>query len=460
MLALFFGLSIVAATGFSSGILKGAAAAAVLIPPPSVAVIVPPGDPIEIAVANSLPVPEAADMPLAVQMAVSDYGPISGFSVQLNAFDDGCNAGTGATVAAEIVANPQHVAVIGPFCSVSSVGALPVFEAAGLVMVSASNSAIGLEAFGPNVFNRTVIADPGFEPWNAVVGTLPSVSVWESEFALLQGHQPYEIAKYAYDAALLMLARIDEVSTVDGGGNLVIDRADLATAVRTTTSFPGVTSAVSLDVYGTRIDQFVTAVWMDPYAGSVLDPAWTWIDEDPSHWSLTDNPGYLRIITQTPVQNRLVLPMPEGDFEFRTRVLFTPTENFQFAGISLYLDDENFMNFGRAFCSVPPPTCEGNAIYFDFVEGGVFEPPNYPHPTAELDEAYLRIVKSGNDYTGYVSTNGTFWELVGTHTAGFVPVSIGLYATGQTATTEIPADYDFFILQTEVLKIFLPLVSR
>lgn len=118
------------------------------------------------------------------------------------------------------------------------------------------------------------------------------------------------------------------------------------------------------------------------------------------------------------------------------------------------------MNFGRAFCSVSPPDCEGNAIYFDFTEGGVFGPPNYPHPTAELGEAYLRLVKTGNDYTGYVSTNGTSWEMVGTHTAGFTPVSIGLYASGQTATTEIPADYDFFVLQAAVTKVFLPVVSR
>lgn len=423
-------------------------------------VIVPPGNPIEIAFANTLIVPEAADVALAVEMAVADFGAIHGFSVQLNDFDPGCNAVTAATVAATIVANTQHVGVVGPLCSADVMGAAPVFESAGLVMVSGSATIAGIALMGPHVFNRTVIADPEFTGWDLRIGGLSSVADWEAEFLAAHGHAPWQFARYAYDAAWLMLSRIEEVSAVAGGGSLEINRADLATAIRTTTEFIGVTGNLALTTEGDRVDQYTTAVWTDAFSLSTLDPDWSWIDEDPTHWSLTAHPGFLRIVTQPEGNNRLVTPAPAGDFEIRARVLFEPQENFQFAGISVYLDEENFLNLGRAYCNVGPPTCLDNAIYFDFVEGGVFVPPNYAMTTTVTAEAYVRIERSGSSYTGYVSTDGTSWQLVGTHSAVFTPAFVGLYASGQSAVTEIAADFDFFVLEFPAFQIFMPAATR
>ena len=39
--------------------------------------------------------------------------------------------------------------------------------------------------------------------------------------------------------------------------------------------------------------------WRDDFATSTLHPIWSWVREDPTHWSLTDNPDVLRITTQT-----------------------------------------------------------------------------------------------------------------------------------------------------------------
>lgn len=428
--------------------------------PSSSSVIIPSGSPIEIAVANSLVIPAAADVPLAVEMAVADYGPIHGFSVQTNDFDSGCSTPTGGAAAVAIVANPQHVGVLGPLCSSSAIGALPVLETAGMVMVTGSATQPGLEINGPNVFNRTVTDDSDFAHWDLQISGLSSVASWEAGFSAMHGHVPWEIAKYAYDASQVLLSAIEQVGTVDGGGNLVIDRAELATAVRGSLNRSGVTGSIALDAEGTRINQFETSVWAGEFDGPNLESEWSWIDEDPTHWSLSANPGFLRIITQSPAQNRLVQPVPMGDFEIRARVLFTPTENFQFAGISVYTDGNNFLNLGRAYCDLGPPNCLDNAIYFDFVEGGVFIPPNYAITTTVQTEATLRLVRTGNDFTAYVSENGTAWQMVGTHTVSFSPMYVGLYAAGQSSLLEIPADFDFFVIESAAWKAFMPLSVR
>jgi regulation of enolase protein 1 (concanavalin A-like superfamily) len=170
----------------------------------------------------------------------------------------------------------------------------------------------------------------------------------------------------------------------------------------------------------------------------------------------------LRITTQAANSNRLVQPAPRGDWEIRTRVLFEPQENFQIAGLYVYGDETNWLKLGRAFCGAAPPTCADNAIYFDAVEGGVPVGGNCALTTPILGEAYLRIVREGANFTGYVSTDGTGWSTVCTHTVAFAPAAVGLTASNQgTPATEIPADFDFFVLQSPVRYwIYTPLIHK
>jgi beta-xylosidase len=183
---------------------------------------------------------------------------------------------------------------------------------------------------------------------------------------------------------------------------------------------------------------------------------WSWVREDPTHWSLTDDPGYMKITLQQgglgPANNNknlLIHDAPVGDFEIETHVYFTPTENFQFAGLLLYDDDDNYMMLGRAYCAAPSPICEGNGIYFDHEELGNVVGSNYVMTTTLLGEAYLGIIRDGSVYTGYVSENGTDWTMVGAHTAvsGMVPSYVGLIvADGNQGATQIPAKFDYFRL--------------
>lgn len=205
-----------------------------------------------------------------------------------------------------------------------------------------------------------------------------------------------------------------------------------------------------------------SATWTDNFSSTSLDSRWSWIREDPTHWSLTTHPGFLRLTTQqtfSHVSNLLVQAAPVGDYEIQSRLIFTPTENFQMAGLIAYQDDNNSLSLGRAFCDVPPPACVNNGIYFDRVEGGSLVGSNYGMNIAVQGEAYLRLVRQGMTYTGYVSSDGANWILVGVHTVTITPTQIGLKATNQMqGASEISADFDFFTLIDNSHHVFLPLV--
>jgi beta-xylosidase len=303
--------------------------------------------------------------------------------------------------------------------------------------------------------------DPLFDPWDVTNNNLASVQTWTAEFASLYGHTPDFFAKYAYDAATLLLARIDQVSQVDGSGNLVIDRLALAAAVRNTWNFQGVTGPISLDANGNRLHTQSTIVENDSFALPTIDPGWSWSGAEPTAWSLTEEPGSLTVYTQDDQVNRLLQDAPDGDFEIQTHVYFTPTQNFQFGGLYLFGDEDNFMAFGRAFCTNPAPACVGNGIYFDFTEGGVFTGTNFAMTTTLQSEAYLRVVATGSNYTAFVSENGVEWTEVGAHTASFVPQKIGLFASnaGQPVA-EIPATFDFFLREYNAHLLYLPTLQR
>jgi hypothetical protein len=81
--------------------------------------------------------------------------------------------------------------------------------------------------------------------------------------------------------------------------------------------------------------------------------------------------------------------------------------------------------------------------------------------TTLQSEAYLRVVGNGFNYTGYVSENGTEWTVVGTHTASFVPQKVGLIVSnGGQPVSEIPAKFDFFVVEYSPPRVFLPILIR
>jgi beta-xylosidase len=191
-----------------------------------------------------------------------------------------------------------------------------------------------------------------------------------------------------------------------------------------------------------------TPTWTDKFDGPALDPRWSWVREDPTHWSLSARPGYLRIITQTggvyesteKQKNLLLMFAPRGDFRIVTKCTINPTENYQYAGLMVYEGRNNYVQINRAFT-------DGNSFNFDIEANGT---PITKRVPATATTFYLSIEKHGDTYTGDYSLDGEAWTTVGQGTASLVDPNVGVCAANNLpGKPQIPADFDFFELYTD-----------
>lgn len=107
-------------------------------------ITVRPGDAVQIRSLSSFDIPGAGaqDYINAVELAIEDYGPIHGeFAVELgDGINDLCTADDGPQAAQAVLADARVVGVIGSSCSVTATTAAPLITAAGLAMISMSNT--------------------------------------------------------------------------------------------------------------------------------------------------------------------------------------------------------------------------------------------------------------------------------------------------------------------------------
>lgn len=189
-------------------------------------------------------------------------------------------------------------------------------------------------------------------------------------------------------------------------------------------------------------------VFEDAFDG-VLAEGWSWLREDSQRWSLEQAPGKLRIYVSVGglnggfPKNLLVYPAPAGDFEIETMLEFEPFANFQFAGLLVYQDEQNAMQFGRAYCD-PSGSCVGNGLYFDSLVNGKSGDKNFAVNAADPSKVYLKLRKSAAVYTSYYSQDGLTWTEMGTHTSGMTPLYVGLIAAQGPEEELWPADFDYF----------------
>ena len=244
--------------GKARAVRMGAVAAPSPAPAPApnlsdaVHVVVPPGQPVQIAFAADPGYNGAASLANAVQMAVSDHPAVAGFKVAINTINaptcGNPNPVPPATAAASrITANLQNVAVIGQVCSHGFAEALAIYEQAHLVVVSGSATGTGLPAAGPTVFNRTIVDDNRIDYWYPVISQLPIDLAWRQDYTNRFGAPPADYADLYYDAASLVIGDLAAASSVDAQGDLIVNRAALAHAVRTTSGYQRVSCSVTID---------------------------------------------------------------------------------------------------------------------------------------------------------------------------------------------------------------------
>ena len=194
-------------------------------------------------------------------------------------------------------------------------------------------------------------------------------------------------------------------------------------------------------------------VFKDDFNGQLAD-GWTWLAEDPSKWSLSAVDGALQITASDASldgpalpPNILVRDAPPGDFEITTSLRFEPTSDYQVAGLVVFQDQGNAVQFGRAFCDLPG-ACVGDGLYLDDIENGSIVGSNY-RTAYSGPIVFLRLQRTGNTYSGYYSQDGEQWVKLGEHTRDFSQVRVGLIAA--QAPVEIAAVFDYFAMQADSL---------
>ena len=92
-------------------------------------------------------------------LAVADAGEFEGFSYELVAEDDEGGAEGGAAVANKLTADTTVVAMAGPLFSGATAAGIPIYDEAGIPMLSPSATNPPLTAMGSVVFNRVPFTD-------------------------------------------------------------------------------------------------------------------------------------------------------------------------------------------------------------------------------------------------------------------------------------------------------------
>ncbi|MFH1485264.1 MAG: DUF1349 domain-containing protein [Chloroflexota bacterium] len=193
----------------------------------------------------------------------------------------------------------------------------------------------------------------------------------------------------------------------------------------------------------------VPSAYDDEFQRVTLDPKWSWTNEDATHWSLSANPGYMRIVTQIgdlpqretgPAHNLLLQSPPTGDFEMVTKVDFAPGANYQQAGLIAYESDAVSARLVRSFVN------GGQVISFTTSMRGWsdFASSNTPFTGTT---AHLKIRRTGTTWEGYFSSDGTTWTLLaarGVTELDNYKIGVAAFNGWPADAPESIADFDYF----------------
>jgi beta-xylosidase len=191
------------------------------------------------------------------------------------------------------------------------------------------------------------------------------------------------------------------------------------------------------------------------FESRVLEADWRWINEDDTHWTLSEAPGTLRIVSQggapagdlQNAPNVLVRDAPDGHFDLLTEVTFNPTSHCQYASIFVQLDDGSVVSLSRSYCEEDEAShCVGSGIYFDASDLGC-DPIGVP-TSDETVRMLLR--KAGRTYIGYRKEGEGWGDVIeiGRCSSSATPSIVGLTAfNSDREIPQIAADFDYFTVQ-------------
>ncbi|TVY07487.1 Ig-like domain-containing protein [Paenibacillus cremeus] len=191
-------------------------------------------------------------------------------------------------------------------------------------------------------------------------------------------------------------------SVVNGTGSATIDSSGLLTAKSDGTVSVVATASDGSGVKGTQ------TIAISGQA-LVLNNGWSWVRESRDNWALTGNPNVMRLTTiegswsGTKPSNILLRDPGASDFTISTKLNFNAAANFEWAGLIVYQDDGNLISLGRDYSG-------SKQIRFSQVKNSAQTDKNYADVVNSVTgDVYLKIVKTGAQYKGYYSSDGSSW---------------------------------------------------
>jgi hypothetical protein len=197
----------------------------------------------------------------------------------------------------------------------------------------------------------------------------------------------------------------------------------------------------------TPLPRSSNAFLREEFIQSPLDNDWRWY----SHlqpdivlsegWIMLETANYdlLGLGGNTPI---LVHSLYPGDLILQAHIHFEPQRDYQSAGIAFFADYDHFVSLSRGFCS-QAPNCSGDGIYLEddqqYILGETFNNNLGNLPEGTL---YLRLIKVGDEYTGYYSADGINWTEVASTTLEYEPTYIAIFAAANGAG--FPTQMSFF----------------
>ena len=243
------------------------------------------------------------------------------------------------------------------------------------------------------------------------------------------------------------------VSVIDGESCAVAAVVPVASQPHSVAVNPRTKKAYVTDPPNNLVTVMRDAVpFSDEFSTDSLNPGWTWTDPlGDCAWSLTANPGYLRITVPDgghdldPDTNfnapRLLQPV-EGDLVAEARVIVDPQYKDSGAGILAWKDQQNFLRLERRY---------GEVVFWGVI-GGIETLCARVETTAAT--VYLRLIRYGESFTAYYSENGYDWgeRLDRFDMPVTEPVEIGLHVVNQEPTNpSFSADFDHFLVNEHLV---------
>lgn len=201
----------------------------------------------------------------------------------------------------------------------------------------------------------------------------------------------------------------------------------------------------------------VTAPSDHKFDAAGIPKGWRWIDADAAHGPVKydTSGGTLKIIVPSGKdmfgENRTaphMLQPIEGDFQIETRVKFDPKDNYQGAGLFVYVDGDNYLRLERAFGGVGG---DGSGIRLDARTKDEYKPITTPDQAVTAAKTVdLKLIRMGKKFIAFWRLDEeSEWKEVGEFDSDYPDtVQVGIIANN--TGPEIPVEFSYIKLAPQV----------